>query len=137
MAAYPAKTDKETMNPSVAQKQADAPFKGKSSRSQKKNYRNKYNGENKNAAKPTIPETLTEMSGEIVEAAKLSTAQKIDTPVIPATASDEDKNHPATASAFEIGWMFVQQYYTFMNKSPRRLHCFYKAKSAMIRGNRI
>ncbi|QSL64541.1 hypothetical protein MERGE_001842 [Pneumocystis wakefieldiae] len=35
----------------------------------------------------------------------------------------------------EVGWFFVQEYYTFLNKEPRRLHCFYNKKSTFVHGN--
>lgn len=34
----------------------------------------------------------------------------------------------------EVGWQFVPQYYTFVNKQPDRLHCFYTKKSTFIHG---
>lgn len=34
----------------------------------------------------------------------------------------------------EVGWQFVPQYYTFMNKQPHRLHCFYTKNSTFIHG---
>jgi hypothetical protein len=34
----------------------------------------------------------------------------------------------------EVGWQFVEQYYTIMNKEPNRLHCFYNAQSTMLHG---
>ncbi|EPY53723.1 ubiquitin protease cofactor [Schizosaccharomyces cryophilus OY26] len=34
----------------------------------------------------------------------------------------------------EIGWMFVQEYYTYLNKEPHRLHCFYTKKSTLVHG---
>ncbi|KAG8858228.1 hypothetical protein FRB96_005357 [Tulasnella sp. 330] len=34
----------------------------------------------------------------------------------------------------EVGWQFVPQYYTFMNKHPHRLHCFYTKNSTFING---
>lgn len=34
----------------------------------------------------------------------------------------------------EVGWQFVSQYYTFVNKQPGRLHCFYTKNSAFIHG---
>ncbi|KZP08210.1 hypothetical protein FIBSPDRAFT_874781 [Athelia psychrophila] len=34
----------------------------------------------------------------------------------------------------EVGWQFVPQYYTFVNKSPNRLHCFYTKTSTFIHG---
>ncbi|KAL1917246.1 uncharacterized protein VTP21DRAFT_4902 [Calcarisporiella thermophila] len=35
---------------------------------------------------------------------------------------------------FEVGMMFVHEYYTFVNREPERLHCFYSKKSSMIHG---
>ncbi|OAJ42939.1 hypothetical protein BDEG_26328 [Batrachochytrium dendrobatidis JEL423] len=35
---------------------------------------------------------------------------------------------------FEVGWLFVQEYYTFLNKDPERLHCFYNKKSVFVHG---
>lgn len=34
----------------------------------------------------------------------------------------------------EVGWLFVPQYYTFLNQNPGRLHCFYTKKSTLIHG---
>ncbi|KAG9032675.1 hypothetical protein FRB95_001103 [Tulasnella sp. JGI-2019a] len=34
----------------------------------------------------------------------------------------------------EVGWQFVPQYYTFVNKQPHRLHCFYTKNSTFING---
>ncbi|KAF9450293.1 hypothetical protein P691DRAFT_810604, partial [Macrolepiota fuliginosa MF-IS2] len=34
----------------------------------------------------------------------------------------------------EVGWQFVPQYYTFVNKQPNRLHCFYTKSSTFIHG---
>lgn len=34
----------------------------------------------------------------------------------------------------EVGWQFVPQYYTFVNKHPHRLHCFYTKNSTFING---
>ncbi|KAH9462589.1 hypothetical protein Pst134EB_006476 [Puccinia striiformis f. sp. tritici] len=35
-------------------------------------------------------------------------------------------------NASEIGWAFVPQYYTFVNKDPSRLHCFYTKRSTCV-----
>ncbi|KAI8843327.1 hypothetical protein BJ741DRAFT_704569 [Chytriomyces cf. hyalinus JEL632] len=40
----------------------------------------------------------------------------------------------SNASAYEVGWLFVQEYYTFLNKNPTKLHCFYNSKSSFIHG---
>ncbi|TPX69934.1 hypothetical protein SpCBS45565_g02109 [Spizellomyces sp. 'palustris'] len=37
--------------------------------------------------------------------------------------------------AFEVGWLFVQEYYTFLNRDPQRLHCFYNKKSSFLHGH--
>ena len=34
----------------------------------------------------------------------------------------------------EVGWQFVPQYYTHVNKQPNRLHCFYTKTSTFIHG---
>ena len=34
----------------------------------------------------------------------------------------------------EVGWQFVPQYYTYVNKQPNRLHCFYTKTSTFIHG---
>ncbi|KAF8306051.1 hypothetical protein DL93DRAFT_2232761 [Clavulina sp. PMI_390] len=41
--------------------------------------------------------------------------------------------NPATPPS-EVGWQFVSQYYTFVNKQPNRLHCFYTKNSAFVHG---
>ncbi|KAG0224232.1 hypothetical protein BGW41_005179 [Actinomortierella wolfii] len=57
------------------------------------------------------------------------------------TATATDANAPATNGAetpqinhTEVAIMFVQEYYTFMNKEPQRLHCFYSKDSTMVHG---
>ncbi|CAJ0648674.1 12796_t:CDS:2 [Entrophospora sp. SA101] len=35
----------------------------------------------------------------------------------------------------EVGWIFVQEYYTFLHKEPNRLHCFYGQASHFIHGS--
>jgi hypothetical protein len=34
----------------------------------------------------------------------------------------------------EVGWYFVEQYYTTLNKTPERLHLFYNKKSSFVWG---
>ncbi|KII87621.1 hypothetical protein PLICRDRAFT_54700 [Plicaturopsis crispa FD-325 SS-3] len=41
--------------------------------------------------------------------------------------------HPKVIPS-EVGWQFVPQYYTFVNKEPNRLHCFYTKSSTFIHG---
>ncbi|KAF9485079.1 hypothetical protein BDN70DRAFT_871776 [Pholiota conissans] len=49
------------------------------------------------------------------------------------TASTPTSNH-ANVVPSEVGWQFVPQYYTFVNKEPHRLHCFYNKNSTFIHG---
>ncbi|KAI8615958.1 hypothetical protein BC830DRAFT_1120093 [Chytriomyces sp. MP71] len=51
--------------------------------------------------------------------------------IIHATAYKPDVSN---AAAYEVGWLFVQEYYTFLNKEPSKLHCFYNSKSSFIHG---
>ncbi|CAA7264295.1 unnamed protein product [Cyclocybe aegerita] len=41
---------------------------------------------------------------------------------------------PSSVVPSEVGWQFVPQYYTFVNKEPNRLHCFYSKNSTFIHG---
>lgn len=42
---------------------------------------------------------------------------------------------PATKpDALEIGWYFVEQYYTTLSKNPERIHLFYSKKSQLVTG---
>lgn len=34
----------------------------------------------------------------------------------------------------EVGWLFVQEYYTMMNRTPQKLHLFYKKNSTFVHG---
>ena len=36
--------------------------------------------------------------------------------------------------ALEIGWYFVEQYYTTLSKNPERIHLFYSKKSQLVTG---
>ncbi|GAA6050287.1 hypothetical protein JCM3770_002772 [Rhodotorula araucariae] len=38
----------------------------------------------------------------------------------------------AEADSARIGWAFLSQYYSFLNKDPARLHCFYTKRSTLI-----
>ncbi|KAJ7599002.1 hypothetical protein C8J56DRAFT_915638 [Mycena floridula] len=43
-------------------------------------------------------------------------------------------NAHRTVVPSEVGWQFVPQYYTFVNKQPDRLHLFYNKNSTFIHG---
>lgn len=49
------------------------------------------------------------------------------------TPSNNDSSHNSVIPS-EVGWQFVPQYYTYVNKSPNRLHCFYNKTSTFIHG---
>ncbi|KAJ1039514.1 hypothetical protein NDA10_007689 [Ustilago hordei] len=52
-------------------------------------------------------------------------------------ANNNNNNNGATKPAVqpsEVGWLFVTQYYTFLNQNPGRLHCFFTKKSTMVHG---
>lgn len=51
-----------------------------------------------------------------------------------AVAQTQTPNQPITASAEEIGWEFVQQYYTCLNNRPEKLHLFYNKSSTLCHG---
>ncbi|KAK9369691.1 hypothetical protein V1509DRAFT_429580 [Lipomyces kononenkoae] len=52
-----------------------------------------------------------------------------------ATVPEATEKEPDAISQEEVGWLFVQSYYTYMNKEPHRLHQFYTRKSIMVHGN--
>jgi hypothetical protein len=47
------------------------------------------------------------------------------------SSNDPSRNNVVPS---EVGWQFVPQYYTYVNKSPHRLHCFYNKTSTFIHG---
>ncbi|KAG0263141.1 hypothetical protein BG011_009243 [Mortierella polycephala] len=51
-----------------------------------------------------------------------------------ATAPTAPANDEAAVNFHEVGMMFVHEYYTFLNKDPSRLHCFYNKLSTMSHG---
>ena len=53
--------------------------------------------------------------------------------VMTGTSSPASVPHSSVVPS-EVGWQFVPQYYTFVNKEPHRLHCFYNKNSTFIHG---
>jgi hypothetical protein len=49
----------------------------------------------------------------------------------PTTATPTDKNE---ISKDEVGWFFVEQYYTTMSRNPDKLHLFYSKRSQLVFG---
>lgn len=57
------------------------------------------------------------------------------TPSQSASASQTSNAASSTkADPQEIGWYFVEQYYTNLSKSPEKIHLFYNKKSQLITG---
>jgi len=61
------------------------------------------------------------------------------TPSASAHAPSASQSTTASATAQkadpqEIGWYFVEQYYTTLSKSPERIHLFYNKKSQLVTG---
>ncbi|KAL7271721.1 hypothetical protein RUND412_005501 [Rhizina undulata] len=50
------------------------------------------------------------------------------------THSTPQPSSPLDVPKDEVGWLFVEQYYTTLNKSPERLHLFYNKKSSFVWG---
>ena len=52
----------------------------------------------------------------------------------PAQAQSESSSTATTADPQQIGWYFVQQYYTTLSKHPDQIHLFYSKKSQLVTG---
>ncbi|CAJ0754275.1 16058_t:CDS:2, partial [Entrophospora sp. SA101] len=48
--------------------------------------------------------------------------------------NEKANTSPPVIDINEIGWIFVQEYYTFLHKQPNRLHCFYGKNSHFNHG---
>ncbi|KAL9107603.1 MAG: hypothetical protein Q9227_007506 [Pyrenula ochraceoflavens] len=49
--------------------------------------------------------------------------------------SQDQQPSPPKADSQEIGWYFVEQYYTNLSKSPEKIHLFYSKKSQLVTGD--
>jgi hypothetical protein len=67
-------------------------------------------------------------------AASTSTIISNTDTIMPATQAVSNGPANQKMPASEVGWLFVHEYYTFLNKDPSRLHCFYGEKSTLIHG---
>jgi hypothetical protein len=52
---------------------------------------------------------------------------------VPQTAAEPAAN-TTVADPQQIGWYFVEQYYTTLSKNPDQLHLFYSKKSQLVTG---
>jgi len=55
-------------------------------------------------------------------------------PIMTNTTPSNNDSSPKYVVPSEVGWQFVPQYYTHVNESPHRLHCFYNKTSTFIHG---
>ncbi|CAJ0648253.1 15808_t:CDS:2 [Entrophospora sp. SA101] len=53
---------------------------------------------------------------------------------INSTNKENHTSSPTTTNIMEIGWLFVHEYYVFLNKQPSHLHRFYGKNSCLIHG---
>ena len=51
-----------------------------------------------------------------------------------ATAPPKPETQTSKADPQEIGWYFVEQYYTTLSKNPERTYLFYGKKSQLVTG---
>jgi hypothetical protein len=51
-----------------------------------------------------------------------------------ASQSTTTSTNAQKADPQEIGWYFVEQYYTTLSKSPEKIHLFYSKKSQLVTG---
>lgn len=56
------------------------------------------------------------------------------TPSQSASTSHTQSSAPQKADPQEIGWYFVEQYYTTLSKTPEKIHLFYSKKSQLVTG---
>ena len=75
------------------------------------------------------PESYNHASATMNTAASFQPAQS-STPTT-ATPTDQQKNE---ISKDEVGWYFVEQYYTTMSRNPDKLHLFYSRRSQLVFG---
>lgn len=73
-----------------------------------------------------ISETILTSQSEVATPAA---APKASIPVEPTQVNTDE-----FASALEVGWSFVRQYYSLLGKNPKKLHVLYKSKSTMVHG---
>jgi hypothetical protein len=50
------------------------------------------------------------------------------------TSAQTNENQKNDIPKDEVGWFFVEQYYTTMSRSPEKLHLFYSRRSQFVFG---
>lgn len=77
---------------------------------------------------PAYPDTYNPSTHAAVNSTSFQPTQS-STPTN-AGASDQKADLPKD----EVGWFFVEQYYTTMSRSPEKLHLFYARQSQLVFG---
>ncbi len=73
--------------------------------------------------------------GQYGQPAELAASVPSSTPASVASQGPaESASNTAKADPQEIGWYFVEQYYTTLSKHPDRIHLFYSKKSQLVTG---
>lgn len=82
-------------------------------------------------ATETAPNVNGVYDGQFNQPAELaaSTPSQTSSALNQSASSAQQKADPQ-----EIGWYFVEQYYTTLSKTPERIHLFYSKKSQLVTG---
>ncbi|KAG9757102.1 NTF2-like protein, partial [Aureobasidium melanogenum] len=56
-------------------------------------------------------------------------------PSYPSSAPSQSNNSAADIPKDEVGWYFVEQYYTTLSRSPEKVYLFYNKRSQFVSGN--
>ncbi|KAI4273868.1 MAG: hypothetical protein LQ337_004335 [Flavoplaca oasis] len=71
---------------------------------------------------------------ESTTGARHSNTPGAQAPTIPTSSSSAAAESSSSVPKDEVGWYFVEQYYTTLSKSPERLHLFYNKRSQFVSG---
>lgn len=79
-------------------------------------------------AQHAYPDTFTHAPANVNSAASFQPAPSST----PSNAPANDQKNGISKD--EVGWYFVEQYYTNMSRSPEKLHLFYSRRSQLVFG---
>lgn len=82
------------------------------------------------AAQHGFPDAFNPAHAAMNTAANFQPAQS-STPTSATPSTDQQKNE---ITKDEVGWFFVEQYYTTMSRNPDKLHLFYSKRSQLVFG---
>ncbi|OOQ83885.1 NTF2 and RRM domain protein [Penicillium brasilianum] len=82
------------------------------------------------AAQHGFPESFNPAHAAMNTAANFQPAQS-STPTSATPSTEQQKNE---ITKDEVGWFFVEQYYTTMSRNPDKLHLFYSKRSQLVFG---